>query len=481
MRHPITNKLSVSARALCLNILLGATALTAQADDFTIRHLSSEQNIINVQNARKYLLLPIQDNAPESKISIVKQNYQVGESFNVRLAREKVDYYVPIDLTAYIGSDVAIDIEGMPANAICWKKLKLSDTFDTSNRETFRPLYHHTPSYGWMNDPNGMFYKDGTWHLYYQYNPYGSSWGNMTWGHSTSRDLVNWTHHPAAITAALPTAQPTAQPAADNSDTAPQTSFPFPEEIPWENDYNYAPSTDNAAPYTQQQSNMAQLPATATEAYGAEVQNGYSNGGGLSVYNPENNAPIRYERAAAQPTAYRERRPTFSSIFTGKDEFEYIARGYSDPALHGAKDATIAGVLPASTALNYTDPQISRARAEESKQNAAYSGRLPQQTAPNFNASHTSPQSPQVSAHKDEHAGDRISMAFGRMPLPQWVTTTKMPSPSSTEATTDTEPSQRPPQNSAAQAQTAQSPEPAEETANDAQQQHAEQEYQNNH
>lgn len=290
---------------------------------------------------------------------------------------------------------------------------------------------------------------------------------------------------PAAITAALPAAQPaalpTAQPAADNSATAPQTSFPFPEEIPWENDYNYAPSTDNAAPYTQQHPNMAQLPATATESYGAEVQSVYSNGGGLSVYNPENNAPIRYERAAAQPTAYRERRPTFSSIFTGKDEFEYIARGYSDPALHGAKDATIAGVLPASTALNYTDPQISRARAEESKQNAAYSGRLPQQTAPNFNASHTSPQSPRGSAHKDEHAGDRISMAFGRMPLPQWVTTTKMPSPSSTEATTDTVPSQRPPQNSAVQAQTAQSPEPAKETANDAQQQHSEQERQNNH
>ncbi len=50
-----------------------------------------------------------------------------------------------------------------------------------------------------MNDPNGMFYKDGVWHLYYQWNPYGSKWQNMTWGHSTSRDLVNWEHHPAAI------------------------------------------------------------------------------------------------------------------------------------------------------------------------------------------------------------------------------------------------------------------------------------------
>ena len=50
-----------------------------------------------------------------------------------------------------------------------------------------------------MNDPNGMFYKDGVWHLYYQWNPYGSKWQNMTWGHSSSTDLVNWEHHPAAI------------------------------------------------------------------------------------------------------------------------------------------------------------------------------------------------------------------------------------------------------------------------------------------
>ena len=50
-----------------------------------------------------------------------------------------------------------------------------------------------------MNDPNGMFYQDGVWHLYYQYNPYGSKWQNMTWAHSTSTDLVNWEHHPNAI------------------------------------------------------------------------------------------------------------------------------------------------------------------------------------------------------------------------------------------------------------------------------------------
>ena len=65
--------------------------------------------------------------------------------------------------------------------------------------EKFRPSYHHTPAYGWMNDPNGMFYKDGVYHLYFQYNPYGSMWGNMHWGHSTSTDLVNWKNEGVAI------------------------------------------------------------------------------------------------------------------------------------------------------------------------------------------------------------------------------------------------------------------------------------------
>ena len=119
---------------------------------------------------------------------------------NVRLARERVDYYVPLDLEAFVGRNVKIDVQGMPQGSLCWEKMSLSDTFDTANTEKFRPAYHHTPAYGWMNDPNGMFYKDGVYHLYFQHNPYGSTWGNMNWGHSYSTDLVHWTYAGDAIT-----------------------------------------------------------------------------------------------------------------------------------------------------------------------------------------------------------------------------------------------------------------------------------------
>ena len=187
-------------KAACLCSLIGWGAMANAAESsVSVRHLANEQNIVFVKGAKKYLLLPIQDNAPEGKICIVVDNQQQGIVANVRLARDKVDYYVPFDLSAYEGKDISIDVQGMPESSLCWEKMNLTDTFDMTNREKFRPVYHHTPAYGWMNDPNGMFYKDGVYHLYFQHNPYGSTWGNMTWGHSTTTDLANWNYEGLAI------------------------------------------------------------------------------------------------------------------------------------------------------------------------------------------------------------------------------------------------------------------------------------------
>lgn len=192
-------KYAYTIKVTLLGLFLGMTSVVQADSSWIIRHLVCEQNIVSLDVTEDYLLLPIQDDAPEGKICVVKDNEQKGTLMNVRLARERVDSYVPFALSAYKGQHISIEIQGVPETALCWKELKLSGSFDMANKESFRPVYHHTPAYGWMNDPNGMFYKDGVYHLYFQYNPYGSVWGNMHWGHSTSTDLMHWKFEGCAI------------------------------------------------------------------------------------------------------------------------------------------------------------------------------------------------------------------------------------------------------------------------------------------
>ena len=180
-------------------IALGCT-MTVQAQE--VQFLSNNHSLyrINSDNqSKKYLLLPVQESAEVSNIKVIGSSRQL-KTLNVRLANNHIDYYVPLCLQVFADEKgLMLDIhvngdyskEGLNA-LTCWENMKFSDTFDMKNREQYRPDFHHTPVYGWMNDPNGMFYKDGVWNLYFQHNPYGSQWENMTWGHSTSTDLVHW-------------------------------------------------------------------------------------------------------------------------------------------------------------------------------------------------------------------------------------------------------------------------------------------------
>ena len=178
----------------------------AASDGIKVEHLGTTNTIVRVSGDSKYLLMPVQEANEDADVKVLVDG-KLDRSIKVRLAKSKVDYTVPFDLTPYKGRDVVLNIVTAQNRSTvreakddaCWRNFALADTFDTANREKYRPLYHHTPLYGWMNDPNGMFYKDGLWHLYYQWNPYGSKWQNLSWGHSTSTDLVNWEHHPVAV------------------------------------------------------------------------------------------------------------------------------------------------------------------------------------------------------------------------------------------------------------------------------------------
>ena len=188
-------------RTMTLSLLLSsAIGMYAGGKDIIVDNLGNEHNFVHINSTSGVLLLPIEDAAPEGEVNFVSKNANVlGYTLKVRLAREKVDYYLPVDLSFCNSEPVKMFVNGVPSSSVCWNGISLSDTFDRENTEKFRPAYHHTPAYGWMNDPNGMFYKDGVYHLYFQYNPYGSMWGNMHWGHSTSTDLINWKNEGVAI------------------------------------------------------------------------------------------------------------------------------------------------------------------------------------------------------------------------------------------------------------------------------------------
>ena len=181
-------------------------ALTGASAQERPQVLGKSHAMQRVEVKGKYLLLPVQEREENASIRVLADNQQV-QKLNVKLAVDQIDYFVPLDIQRFGAKDLLLDITfqgdrrftGAMKDFICWREMKQSDTFDTANRERFRPQYHHTPVYGWMNDPNGMFYKDGVFHLYYQWNPYGSQWENMTWGHSTSRDLIHWEAQPTAI------------------------------------------------------------------------------------------------------------------------------------------------------------------------------------------------------------------------------------------------------------------------------------------
>ena len=167
--------------------------------------LSENHSMVRLDNESKYVLLPVEEKAENASVRVINKNNQTTRRPNVRLAVDNVDYYVPLEIKDGQTLDIIFTGDRRKTGPIkdfaCWKEMKFSNDFDTTNREKFRPSYHHTPLYGWMNDPNGMFYKDGEWHLYYQYNPYGSLWENMTWGHSVSKDLIHWEALPLAIEA----------------------------------------------------------------------------------------------------------------------------------------------------------------------------------------------------------------------------------------------------------------------------------------
>lgn len=144
--------------------------------------------------AKRYLYLPVATGAKQRRLKLMLGDRPVRE-MDVELALDgKVSLTAAVDLSRWQGEELTLELgkidQGKPL-----PDLVQSDELpgaDTIYQEKFRPLFHFTSKIGWLNDPNGLVYDDGEWHLYYQHNPYGWNWGNMHWGHAVSTNLFHW-------------------------------------------------------------------------------------------------------------------------------------------------------------------------------------------------------------------------------------------------------------------------------------------------
>lgn len=148
--------------------------------------------------SKRYLNLPISQSDNRGTMQF-KVNGKLERSFKIRLASGKPDYWVFCDMAELQGQKIAISYDG---KADGLGKITQDDRItgeDSMYRERNRPQYHFTTRRGWINDPNGMIFHEGEYHLFYQHNPYEREWENMSWGHAVSKDMVHWRELPTAL------------------------------------------------------------------------------------------------------------------------------------------------------------------------------------------------------------------------------------------------------------------------------------------
>lgn len=165
---------------------------------------------IAIKKGQTYLNLPVR-NSGRMVRSRIKLNNQVLDEFTIKLADSDPDFWVFFDVTPYQGKKLVVEVEKVQRNrperdptvseagellSADGLNLIYADTHmagqDSLYQEKTRPQVHFSSRRGWINDPNGLIYHNGEYHLFYQHNPYGWDWGNMHWGHAVSTDLLHW-------------------------------------------------------------------------------------------------------------------------------------------------------------------------------------------------------------------------------------------------------------------------------------------------
>jgi sucrose-6-phosphate hydrolase SacC (GH32 family) len=147
-----------------------------------------------IRASSRYLHLPIKDGAPTRKVTLLVDG-RVEVCNDIGLANGQPDWWAPMDVSPWRGNKLTLQVDRLPEDSAALSAIQQGDSIlsaDTLYRERLRGQFHFSPRRGWNNDPNGLVFFNGEYHLFFQHNPYGWAWGNMHWGHAVSRDLVHW-------------------------------------------------------------------------------------------------------------------------------------------------------------------------------------------------------------------------------------------------------------------------------------------------
>ncbi len=177
---------------LSLNPIFPCAKIGNQKGSKSRKIMGEKEMILHI--SEPYLWLPVNKKNSEVKLHFYCNNTKFQE-VDIQLGGTDGDFYTSMDVSRYLGQDVEIkgDIpQDMFYHIFCYKE-------EVQNVYPFRPQIHFVPQIGWHNDPNGLVYADGVYHLYYQWNPFGVVWGNMHWGHAVSKDLIKWEHRPMVM------------------------------------------------------------------------------------------------------------------------------------------------------------------------------------------------------------------------------------------------------------------------------------------
>ncbi len=143
---------------------------------------------------KRYLNFPIKNGAPKRKVTTLVDG-RVEVKNDMELADAQPDWWAFMDVSAWRGKTVTIQVDKLPGDSAALNAVEQSDSINGAEnlyRESLREQFHFSSRRGWNNDPNGLVFFKGEYHLFYQHNPYGWEWGNMHWGHAVSRDIVHW-------------------------------------------------------------------------------------------------------------------------------------------------------------------------------------------------------------------------------------------------------------------------------------------------